>query len=335
MEIVMTLEQGDGTGLPETRILQDADAAAVRALFMEVFQQEMSAEFWHWKYRARDGCATGVFKNGELVAHYGGSGAAILFKGKSARALQVVDVMVKPAARHAVRKQSPFFLASSMFLEHFIGYDKPFLLGYGFPSNRAMGIAERLGIYAPVGRMFEISWTLDAQVKGPSPLYKVIGITPNNFDGHKHAIEQLWNEFRQEMQDYILVQKDAAYLEHRYLRHPKHTYIVLLAKARLTGKALGLLVLKQEPERTLLMDFIGSFARLPLLLHVAKWQSSKLEQKKLATWSSEIFVERFKDNSATATPLPITTPANIWTSAPRPEELHNRWWLMPGDTDFL
>jgi hypothetical protein len=216
-----------------------------------------------------------------------------------------------------------------------MGYDKPYLLGYGFPSDRHLRLAERMGIYAPVGRMFEISWTIDEHVKGLSPLHRSIAVTQANFDDHKPAIEQLWNEFRQEMQDYILVQKDAAYLEHRYLRHPKHTYTILLVKTRLTGKALGLIVLKKEPERILLMDFIGSFARLPVMLRLAKWQASKQEQKKLATWSGEIFVERFKDTAATSTALPITTPANIWTAAPSPEELHNRWWLMPGDTDFL
>jgi hypothetical protein len=31
----------------------------------------------------------------------------------------------------------------------------------------------------------------------------------------------------------------------------------------------------------------------------------------------------------------ITTPANIWTPGPAPEELNDRWWLLAGDTDYL
>jgi hypothetical protein len=331
----MIQEQPVTGGLPEVRILEDADFEAVRNLFAEVFQKEMSAELWHWKYRVQDGHAVGVFKNGTLVGHYGGVGATIFYKGKSARALQIVDVMVKPSSRQAVRKHSPFFLASTMFLEHFIGYGKPYLLGYGFPSNRAMGIAERLGIYAPIGRMFEICWPIEAHEKRPSLLYTCTGISAANIREHSQALAQLWQQFRQEMQDYILVQKDAAYLEHRYLSNPANAYTVLLMKARLSGKALGLIVLKEESERVLLMDFIGPFASLPLMLKLARHRAMAWEKKQLTTWSSATFVERFAGRSAIATPLPITTPANIWTAAPTPEELDNRWWLMPGDTDFL
>ncbi|MES2626954.1 MAG: GNAT family N-acetyltransferase [Pseudomonadota bacterium] len=331
----MTLEQDSSTSLSETRILHDADADAVRALFKEIFHHDMSAEFWRWKYRARDGCAVGVFKNGELVAHYGGVGAAILLKGKSERALQVVDVMVKVTERKAVRTQSPFFLASSMFLENFIGYDKPYLLGYGFPSNRAMGIAERLGIYAPVGRMFEISWKLDASVARIGFWHKCVQITLANFANYQKKIDDLWQQFSQTMRDYIVVQKDAAFIEHRYLRNPKNAYTILLMTSRITGKPLGLVVLKVEPERALLMDFIGSFQNYPAVLQLAKWQTTELGRQQLATWCSEVFVERLVDESATSTTLPITTPANIWTSGPPPEELQNRWWLTPGDTDFL
>ncbi len=331
----MAQEQSVATSLLEVRILHDADVEAVRNLFAEVFQKEISAELWHWKYRIQDGCAVGVFKNGALVGHYGGVGATICYKGESARAVQIVDVMVKPSSRQGVRKQSPFFLASTMFLEHFIGYGKPYLLGYGFPSNRAMGLAERLGIYAPIGSMFEISWPIEAHEKRPSILHTYVGISSGNIDTHTQALTELWGKFRLEMQDYIFVQKDPGYIEHRYLSNPANDYTVLLMKMRLTGKPLGLIVLKKEPERVLLMDFIGPFASLPSMLELARRQAMEWGERTLATWSSATFVERFADKAAIATPLPITTPANVWTAGPAPEELHNRWWLMPGDTDFL
>jgi hypothetical protein len=335
MESVMVLEQPVIIDAMEVRPLHDGDTDAVRKLFKEVFQHDMSPELWQWKYRLQDGRAVGVFKNDELVCHYGGVGATIMYKGKLSKALQSVDLMVKPSARHGVRKKSAFFLASVMFVEQFLGYGKPYLLGYGFPSERAMGLSERMGIFAPVGQMAEVLWQGPASLNPAPLLVKTTQLTVANFFSHKAVLDELWRQFSEEMQNYILVQKDAAFLEQRYLRHPHIEYRIVLIKARLTGKALGTIVLKKEAERVLLMDCIGPCKNFPLMLGVAMRQALQMERPMLVAWCSKQFTERFAINGATTRLLPIITPANTWTTAPVPAELQDRWWLMPGDTDYL
>jgi hypothetical protein len=334
MESVMVPEQSDPHAVTEVRLLHDGDAEAVRKLFKEVFKHEMSPELWHWKYRAQDGHAVGVFRDGELVCHYGGAGATILFKGKSAKALQSVDLMVKPSVRHLIRKQSPFFLASVMFLEQFIGYGKPYLLGYGFPSRSAMALSERLGVFGPVGQMAEVSWQVDAPIK-PDFFIRSIRVTLENFDRFRLALDELWVQFSSGMQDYIVVQKDASYVKQRYLQRPGIEYCIILARARFTGRALGIVVLKQEPERVLLMDIISSSRNFVSMLQMAMWQTGLLKRKTLVSWCNKIFVERFAINNMASRLLPFIIPANTWTPAPTPAELQDRWWLMPGDTDYL
>ncbi len=335
----MNMERPDAADMTEVRVLHDADTETVRTLFREVFEHEISKELWQWKYRARDGHAVGVFINGEMVGHYGGASATILYKGKPAKALQSVDVMVKRSARHLVRKRSPYFLAGSMILEQFVGYDKPYLLGYGFPNEPSMGISQRLGLFTTIGQLAEVSWQVDPSVEQVSLTSRLftrsLRITMDNYGTHARSIDKLWQEFSAELQDYVIVQKNAAHLRYRYLLHPVNEYYTVLLSSRLSGKPLGLVVLKKEPERVLLMDLIAPLSNMEAVLQMAMQQTLLLGKNKLVTWCNKIFVERFAVKNAVSQLLPVMTPANTWTPGPAPEELQDRWWLMPGDTDFL
>ncbi|MEK9648838.1 MAG: GNAT family N-acetyltransferase, partial [Gammaproteobacteria bacterium] len=138
------------------RFVEPRDAGAVRALFRKIFNEDMSQRHWEWKYLRPQSRAVVVYKDDALLAHYGGVGRDIILEGKKSTAMQIADLMVDPDVRHAVRSRSPFYLSGKMFLESTVGYDNDFLLAYGFPSDRAMGLSERIGFFAPVGRMMEV-----------------------------------------------------------------------------------------------------------------------------------------------------------------------------------
>ena len=120
----------------------------------------------------------------------------------------------------------------------------------------------------------------------------------------------------------------------RYLQHPLERYTLLLVKHRISRRPIGLCVLKVEAERVLWMDAIAPRAHLPALAQVARAATWLLQSRMLALWCSEPDVNRFGAVS-TATALPITTPANVWTPGPEPEVLKDQWWLLAGDTDWL
>ncbi len=315
------------------RPLAAAEAPAMRQLFQRVFMKEMSQPLWNWKYARPQSAALGVWRDGELVAHYGGMGTVIWCKGKPATAIQIVDVMVNPSVRGAVRNQSPFFVATRAFLEQYIGHEQPYLLGYGFPSDRHMALAAHLKLYAPVGSMWELNWEV-APPPGLPLLQKAVVIDADNLERHRAALNLLWEQLRADLGERIVVHKDAAFVEWRYLQHPQERYEVLLLTQRITGTPLGLCVVKAEAERVLLMDTIGPLRHLPQLVQAAQAATWRLQKRKLVTWCSAPDITCFGATSS-AQALAITTPANIWTPGPAPEELHNRWWLLPGDTDYL
>jgi hypothetical protein len=319
----------------EVRLLSEDDAPAMRKLFREVFGEQMSQAFWDWKYRLNDGHAVGAFRGMHMIGHYGGVGVDIRYFGKPARAIQIVDVMIRPSARQAVRKSSPFFLTGSQFLGRFIGYDNPYLLGYGFPSDRHMRLAAHLGLYADVGHMLELNWPLQGVSVKADLWHKEVALTRENFSKLKPALQTLWQQQAQELANEIVVQKNPAWIQRRYLLNPERQYGCYLLCNRLGGKALGLIVLKTENERMLLMDMIGSRAHFPLLLQLAASKTIQAGKQRLSTWCSEAFIDCFRVMGPQVTRLPITTPANTWTAGPQPDELRNHWWLMPGDTDFL
>lgn len=315
------------------RDIERGDAAAVRTLFANIFRKEMPQALWDWKYARPQGAALGVWRGDELVAHYGGMGVDICFNGAPAAAAQICDVMVNPSVRHAVRKQSPFFLSTSAFLERYLGYDKRWLVGYGFPSDRHMDLAAHLKLYAPVGRMWELHW--DLPVKPAAPwLLKTHRLDRATFERHRARIDALGAQQRGDLAARIAVRKDAAFVEWRYLQHPLERYELLLVTHRITGKPIGLCVLKVESERVLWMEALGPLAHLPALAQIARAATWQLEQRKLALWCGAPDVARF-GNVTGAQALPITTPANVWTPGPAPDELRDRWWLLAGDTDYL
>jgi hypothetical protein len=314
--------------------INEHNADAMRDLFRKVFNNEISEAVWRWKYLPTNAHSIGVWLGDELVAHYGGIGAEIVMDGKPAKAIQIVDVMVLPAARHGVRSQSPFYLAGSDFLDRFIGYQQPYLLGYGFPSNRHLHLAEHLKLYASVGSITELSIT-----KAASRWYDCFwtwqALTQANIQQHAAALEQVWRAMQYSLPNAILVCKNAQRLRYRYLQHPEQQYQLYLLRHRVTNSLQAVVVLKQEAARVLLMDVVCEHQRLATVLRRCAVLAKNQFGLPLAAWLSTAYAQALARDGIQLTELPIATPANIRTLGPSPAELQDRWWLMAGDTDFL
>jgi hypothetical protein len=320
------------TKLYTCRTLQAGDAAQVRALFHEVFGQEMSAALWQWKYARDTGCATLVFDGERLVAHYGGMGRKVLWQGKETAAVQITDVMVAPSERHAVRSGSPFYLAFTGFAQHYLGYGKPYPLAYGFPNRRVMKLAELLGFYAPVGEVLELAWP--AARHWSQHLYRRTMITAADFPRHEAALDQAWQQLQQGFAQHIVGSKTPAWLRWRYLEHPERQYRVVLCRARLTGAVAGVFVLRHDGDSCMLMDLLGAPGSFPTLLALAQAEAAALGCARVLTWCSAAFTDCLPTQGRTERDMGVSIPTNIWTDGPAPAELRDHWWLLPGDTDF-
>jgi hypothetical protein len=133
----------------------------------------------------------------------------------------------------------------------------------------------------------------------------------------------------------VLVQKNAARMQYRFLQHPEHHYHLWLLQHRLTGKVSAAVVLKEENERILLMDLICARAHVAQTLRRTALAVQRRWPQPLAFWLSTAYAEQLQLDGMERHALAISTPANIWTQGPSPEQLMNRWWLTAGDTDYL
>jgi len=315
------------------RIATKEDAPEVCNLFKKIFQQEMTAEHWRWKYGRPYSREIVVYKNEELVAHYGGVGSQVLLAGEESTAIQITDLMVDPAFRNTVRSASPFYLSAKYFLESFVGYNNSFLLAYGFPSERAMGLSEKLDLFTPVGKIWEASWQVKAKnnyLKG-----RIIELNKRNFFSVEKKINSLWKKVAQTLNKHYICKKDADYFNWRYLNHPTKHYLLYLVESRITRKPKALIVLKQEDGKCMLMDILANPLDTELVIGRAINVCAEQHCPELSTWHSDIFAELFSVHGSQQKELPIIIPANTCSKGPEPYTQINKWWFMPGDTDYL
>lgn len=314
------------------QILDESHASEMIDLFKRTFNQSMSLKDWEWKYKLNLGRQIGIWRENQLIAHYGGCGRKIMFFGQPQNAVQITDVMVDAKDRGILTKKNPFFMMAATFPERFVGYGKLFLLGYGFPNERAMKVAERHKLYAEVGNLVEISWNPLSR----SPLWKthLQVITRNHSNAIINSINECWQRMAKDLKNAIIGVRDYQYLQYRYFNHPNQEYQIVLVKNRFGSKTHGILILRHDLGSCEIIDLIAPLAEIPLLITHARRLAGIQGATRVFCHISENFVTYFATNGGVIKTLEIRIPATIWSNAPSPEILRNKWWLMSGDKDF-
>ncbi len=305
-----------------------ADEAELLDLFQSAYGYRMPSELWHWKYQDLEILGTIVRHEGRLAAFYGGMPRAVRLFGSPATAVQVGDVMVHPEARGALARKGPFFLAAANFLERFVGQDKAFPIAFGFPSERAYRLAERLGLYEKVGELMRISWSaLQAR-----PSYK-IRMRPLSHD-QGATVDRLWHEMAAALQDQVVGVRDWQYLQRRYLKHPTRTYQLYLVSSRLTRTPIGVIVVHVLDDTVELLDIISAPQHVATLIHCLRRLAWHLNKPLAYAWITAQNANLLAGDTGEISPADIVIPHNHLTPGLPASELLNRWWLMGGDTDF-
>lgn len=314
------------------RLLEKNQMTEMLDLFKKTFHHDMTPALWHWKYGSNASRAIGVWRENQLVAHYGGIGRTILFFGQPQTAVQIADVMVDASERGTLTRKGPFFLMAATFLERYIGYNKPYLVGFGFPNERAMKVAERLGLYAEVGQMVEFSWT--PLSKRPRITTRLYPIDRADDDRMAAMAEACWRQMAEDLRSALVGVRDWSYLQHRYLNHPTQRYQLMLVKNRFGGRTRGILVLRYDTLGCEIVDIIAPLCEIPLLVLHARRLAGINGHDRLFCRITENFAACFAATGGTKQALDIRIPASIWDAAPSVDSLRSHWWLMSGDTDF-
>lgn len=314
------------------QILEKKHIGEMFNLFKKTFHHSMTAAMWQWKYESNSSRELGIWRENKLIAHYGGVSRNILLFGEPQIAVQIGDVMVDTNERGVLTRKGPFFLMAATFLERYIGYGKPYLIGFGFPNERAMKVAERYGLYAEVGRMVEFSWNTRTRI----PLWKtrlqLIDYTQNHLG--EIAVIECWYRMTADMKAAIIGIRDWQYLQHRYLNHPNQQYHIILVKNRFGGRARGIMVLRYDPDGCEIIDLITALREIPLMITHARRLARIHGVTRVFCRITENFANYFAMTGGTQQTVDIRIPANAWSNGPSTEELKNHWWLMSGDMDF-
>jgi len=308
------------------KLANESDIEAIKGLFKHVFQSDMSDALWDWKYGNGRGNAVLAYREGVLVAHYGGMYREISLNGESAWALQAGDVMVHPAERGVFTRHGAFFLMTTTWLEMYGA------LNFGFPNRRSMQLGEKLGIYLEANHLIEARWQATPLSRRP------IGLRIDRLSGDdaklSPSINRLWSAMCADLPAATICVRDWAWIEHRYLRHATHSYAVYAVKSRWSARILGILVIRHHAEDCELMDVIAPMDRLPMLINEARRLCALAGKHSIYAWVSDAYAPRFNHALPSFTDLDISIPGDAWTQTEQAKQMVGTWWLTSGDTDF-
>jgi lipopolysaccharide transport system ATP-binding protein len=310
-------------------VRSDAPHLDWHALFKLCFGHEMSPAHWDWKYRGQTLAGVGVFADSGLVGFYGGLPRQVIKHGVPCMALQIGDVMVHPNERGVLTRQGPFNLACTTFLEQLMGFERPFLMGFGFPNKKHLQLATRQGIYKAVDQITETQWPVRRLLAD----WRIRSQPVTTSD--EVSVNSCWADMAEAMRSSILGVRDWAFVVRRYLQHPAVNYTVLLVRSRFAGSPLGVVVLRDRAEDGLeLIDLIGKPSNFPQLIRSALRQAYLLGRQRVFAWSTLSHQHLLQGWRGVSTPIDVWIPANVWSNGPTAESLQDQWWLMGGDTDF-
>lgn len=305
--------------------VRERDFDRIANLFSEVFEHPLSRDLWNWKYGQGRGNAVTAVRHGVVVAHYGGMYREVLMCGEPEWVFQICDVMVHPKERGVMTRQGPFLLTAATSAEVY----GP--LGFGFPNSRAMLVAEKMGLYSEVGQMVSLRWMPAAP--GFRWRTRARALVRSDLADQKR-VNSLWSDMASDLQNDVVGVRDWRYLEDRYFNHPHNHYDPLLVTSRLTGKSLGVAILRRLEDTCELLDVIAPLNNLPLVVDQARRVAGLWGLPSLYCWIAKNQVQRFASCNGVEEVLNISIPTSCWTNDARATVFKNRWWLMSGDTDF-
>ncbi|MFM2006595.1 MAG: hypothetical protein RLZZ09_2250, partial [Pseudomonadota bacterium] len=192
------------------------DQPACLDLFEKVFNEKASKSLWQWKYANGRGRSIIAIRGDHVIAHYGGVSRRVYRNGQIEKAIQITDVMVDPAERAVMTRSGAFLQMARASQEYFLGYEAEHDFGFGFPNQRHMLLAHRLGLYDEVERLVEMEWS--GQPTALSSLTRAELIDPRSIDPRR--VDDLWHRMRAGLGDRILVVRDAGYWFYRYSENP-------------------------------------------------------------------------------------------------------------------
>jgi hypothetical protein len=313
------------------RIPTVADDIDCHRLFEKAFGEPAFSALWRWKYGNGRGRSIIAVRGDRVIAHYGGVSRRVYRNGHIERAIQITDVMVDPAERAVMTRSGAFLQVARASQEYFLGCEAEHDFGFGFPNQRHMLLAHRLGLYDEVERLVELEWS--AQPAATTSLTRAEVVDPCRLDPRR--VDALWQRMRAGLADRILVARDAGYWFYRYAENPSPHYVMLAIRHKLTRRILGLVVLRRKEQEVQLLDMLAAPKYFSLLAAHAQAQAADWGVPVLHAWITRSSARWFETPSVRVNQTDIVIPLNTHLRMHATDDFRDRWFLMMGDTDFL
>jgi hypothetical protein len=312
------------------RQLQDHELGLLQPLFEIVFKHGVSLELLRWKYAGQRGEPWVVAgADGLATVHCGLYFRIVMFQGVQLRVAQLVDLMALPKAQGLSRTDSPFAVLMRAILASLPRADNPAGIAFGFPSERAMRLGERMKVYRSVDRVMELEF---------APVRCRSGARHRVLSGVGAAdvgrLNKLWQKMSRSLSDFAVGVRDAQYVQQRYLAHPERAYTLLLIESRWLKTPIGLAVVGPGDERRELLDVVCDLKDAPEVIGAAQGWLMETAGKALSFLLTERFARQLAPHAVRCEPTQFRIMGNPFSPAACLAALEGRWWLTGGDTDY-
>lgn len=302
----------------------------LQPMFEAVFKHPVSLELLHWKYGDQRGESwLAESCDGQPLVHCGLHFRDVLLNGDLLRAAQLVDLMAPPTSKGLSRKTSPFAVLMQRMLAGLPRLDNPLGIAFGFPSDRAMRLGERMGVYRAVDRVMELEFAPIRQRFGPRR--RVL----SGIDASDAAIlSELWSMMSRDLSAFALGVRDVRYLQQRYLAHPEKRYTLVLMESFWLKKPIGLAVIGAGDDRRELLDIVCAWKNAPAVIGAAQRWLADNSGEALLFSLTERFAQQLASLAVRCQPTEFRIMANPFAPTATIALLESRWWLTGGDTDY-
>ncbi len=309
----------------------------IRPLFEASFGVDFDEELWIWKYPSDSDNSVVIREHagGEVMSFYGGVPRQIEYFGEFAMAIQCCDIMVLPSRRRHYGRKSLFFKTAATFLEREVGNTVRHLLGFGFPNQKVMRYAMRLGLYGKTDEFVEVVFS-EPFLSSSSIEGMFIDADLDNPE-HRKSVDSLWQQMRIGFANGIIGLRDSGYMHHRYVQHPFARRGQFKCRFVLNNRnqIVALVVMKVHEDLCLLMDIVCPWDELRFSLELTARLTAASEAMSMKFWITRGWLERLTLDSCTVNSLGINIPCNNWNPGPSANKLAGAWWLTAGDMDFM
>ena len=317
--------------------LADSDLAALQPLFFSVFKHPISMALLDWKYgqvSSEKGTGGESWVSADDASprlprlHCGLLFRNLHWHGAIHRGAQLIDLMAAPKETGLARDSSDFHQIMQHVLQRLQHPEGS--IAFGFPSDRALRLAIKLGVSTNIDQLYRLTWTGRPRKASWLRVGKTLQLTALD----RGVCEGLWDTMRASLTACCVGDRNYAHLHYRYEQRPEKSYEFLLLMRPFSSKPLGLAVLSKDGTSREILDIVACKQDYTRVIDGLRRWATQRGIDSLHLYSTTSVVKELAGSNGTTEATAIRIMASPFESAETLAKLKNSWWLMGGDTDY-